>query len=72
MVKIPGGRLWLGLDDGPRMQRPRHEVSVAPFELDVTEVTVAEYAECVAAGRCQVQDIEFNPNRPKDRYSAEP
>ena len=49
MARIPGGR-WV---------RPRargvsagSEVQVEPFEMDETEVTTAQYEECVAAGVC--------------------
>lgn len=44
MVTLPGGTFDLG-ERGDR-------VSVAPFELDVTEVTVDAYDRCVSAGAC--------------------
>jgi sulfatase modifying factor 1 len=33
-------------------ERPAHEVTLSSYELDRTEVTVAEYGRCVAAGAC--------------------
>ena len=35
-----------------RFEGQTHEVTLATFELDRTEVRVADYARCVAAGRC--------------------
>jgi sulfatase modifying factor 1 len=33
-------------------ERPRHRVTVAPYWLDRTEVTVAEYRRCASLGAC--------------------
>ena len=52
MVQIPGGTFRMGSDDGRPNERPAHEVTVAPFEMDPTEVTVAAYLKCVDAGKC--------------------
>jgi formylglycine-generating enzyme required for sulfatase activity len=41
--------------------RPAHMVSVRRFELSKTEITVAQYAECVRAGKCK----EPKMNTPK-------
>src|SRR5690606_6964569 len=49
MVKIPGGTFKLGRDDGKKSEGPSHEVTVKDFELDVFEVTVADYKACVDA-----------------------
>jgi formylglycine-generating enzyme required for sulfatase activity len=51
-VRVPGGTFRMGDGDGDPFDGPVHEVSVEPFEIDRTEVTVAAYATCVAAGRC--------------------
>lgn len=45
MVLIPGGTLEMGSDSGPRVERPRHSVSVHSFRLDVSPVTVAQFAQ---------------------------
>jgi formylglycine-generating enzyme required for sulfatase activity len=47
MVSIPGGTFWMGRDDGPPDEQPAHEVTVGPFQMDVTEVTVGQYAAFV-------------------------
>jgi formylglycine-generating enzyme required for sulfatase activity len=36
---------------------PAHPVAVATFDLDRTEVTVANYARCVGAGACAPSDV---------------
>lgn len=51
MVKIPGGAFVMGSNEGDD-ERPPHEVTVAPFEIDATEVTVARYRGCVERGQC--------------------
>jgi sulfatase modifying factor 1 len=35
-----------------RAETPAHEVTLSPYAIDRTEVTVAAYARCVAAGAC--------------------
>jgi sulfatase modifying factor 1 len=52
MVPIPEGSFWMGSDDGEPDERPAHEVTVRAFELDLTEVTVAQYRICVTMGAC--------------------
>lgn len=51
-VAVPGGTFTMGDEDGNFNERPRHEVRLAPFEIDETEVSVAAYQLCVAADRC--------------------
>jgi len=51
-VPIPAGRLHMGSDRGPPDEAPARWVDVRAFELSKTEVTVAQYARCVAAGAC--------------------
>jgi formylglycine-generating enzyme required for sulfatase activity len=53
MVRIPAGTFDMGSDSGPNDEKPVHAVTLASFEMDVTEVTVAEYQACVAAAACQ-------------------
>jgi formylglycine-generating enzyme required for sulfatase activity len=54
MVEIPGGTFAMGSADSDANadEKPVHQVSVASFRLDKTEVTVRAYAACVAAGKC--------------------
>src|ERR1043166_1000762 len=47
LVEIPGGTFQLGRNDGPLQETPAHQVTVASFFMDKTEVTNKEYAEFV-------------------------
>ncbi len=49
IVSIPGGTFPMGSDDGDEYERPRHNVTVPGFYMDVHEVTNQEYAEFVKA-----------------------
>src|SRR5947208_1633775 len=49
MVSIPGGTFRMGRDDGPDDEKPAHEVTVGPFQMDATEVTVGQFAQFVKA-----------------------
>jgi formylglycine-generating enzyme required for sulfatase activity len=53
MVRIPAGTFEMGSDSGSEDERPVHAVSLPSFEVDATEVTVAQYRACVAAGACR-------------------
>jgi eukaryotic-like serine/threonine-protein kinase len=52
MVQIPAGTYWMGSDDGDADEKPAHQVTLAGFCLDRTEVTAAAYAECTHRGKC--------------------
>src|SRR5687767_6884602 len=47
MVKIPGGTFLMGSGDGPVYERPVHEVKLAGFWMDKTEVTVGQFRRFV-------------------------
>jgi formylglycine-generating enzyme required for sulfatase activity len=47
MVLIPGAEFMMGSDNSDPDKAPPHSVSVAPFEMDKTEVTNAEFAAFV-------------------------
>jgi formylglycine-generating enzyme required for sulfatase activity len=49
MLSIPAGEFIMGNDSGDPDEAPAHAVSVAPFEIDKTEVTNAEFAAFVKA-----------------------
>jgi formylglycine-generating enzyme required for sulfatase activity len=49
MVRVPGGTFTMGRDDGPDDEKPAHEVTVGPFEMDETEVTNGQFAAFVKA-----------------------
>jgi formylglycine-generating enzyme required for sulfatase activity len=52
MAGIPSATFRMGSEAGEPDEAPVHSVRVAAFDLDVTEVTVANYASCVKAGAC--------------------
>jgi formylglycine-generating enzyme required for sulfatase activity len=52
LVHIPEATFPMGSQIGEADEMPVHTVHVASFDLDPTEVTVAQYSECVRAGRC--------------------
>ncbi|MBI3360139.1 MAG: SUMF1/EgtB/PvdO family nonheme iron enzyme [Chloroflexi bacterium] len=53
LVYVPAGSFLMGSDLGGLDERPVHKVTVNGFWIDRTEVTNAQYAQCVAAGACQ-------------------
>jgi formylglycine-generating enzyme required for sulfatase activity len=53
MVLVPAGCFMMGSDDGESDERPvRQQCFDEPFWIDRTEVTRAQYAECVVVGDC--------------------
>jgi iron(II)-dependent oxidoreductase len=53
MVRCGGGRVSIGTDDRAESydnERPRHEIEIAPFWMDVTPVTNAAYLRFVEGG----------------------
>jgi formylglycine-generating enzyme required for sulfatase activity len=67
MVRLPGGTFRAGEMTGPRFDIVTYH-SVRPFLLDVTEVTVAQYGGCVAAGRCRpTATVEWDVIREPER-----
>jgi formylglycine-generating enzyme required for sulfatase activity len=51
-VSIPGGTFQMGSTEGYSDELPVHGVTVPAFEMLETEVTVAQYAECVTSSAC--------------------
>ena len=52
MVYVPAGDFEMGSMDGRPDEQPVHTVALDAFWMDRTEVTNAQYAQCVAAGAC--------------------
>jgi len=55
MVEIPAGIFVMGAAaaySSPE-ERPQHEVAIARYYLDRTEVTTGAYKKCVAGGKCK-------------------
>lgn len=51
MVDVPGGEFTMGSNEEPDEQ-PIRQVQVDRFWIDQTEVTVADYADCLNDGAC--------------------
>ena len=53
---VSGGLFLMGASeddpDAATDEQPQHEVTLAPFWMDETEVTTDQYKQCVAAGGC--------------------
>lgn len=55
-VRIPGGTFQMGTapdGGGTKDEQPEYTATLASYSLGVTEVTVEQYGQCVAAGACQ-------------------
>lgn len=52
MVYVASGTFQMGSTQGDDNEKPVHPVTLDGFWMDRTEVTNAQYALCVAAGRC--------------------
>jgi len=73
MLLVPGGSFTMGTDSGGQEdEHPAHTVTLAPFFLDRTEVTNADWDACVDAKVCRPKSTavrsehpDFNgPNQP--------
>jgi formylglycine-generating enzyme required for sulfatase activity len=53
MALIPGGEFQMGSYNGDDDEMPVHTVYLDAFYMDVYEVSIARYAECVSAMACQ-------------------
>ncbi|HJX63830.1 MAG TPA: formylglycine-generating enzyme family protein [Polyangia bacterium] len=65
-VPIPGGTFWMGDQE---IAKPVHKVTLSPFCMDKTEVTVAAFRACVQSGDCQPPSatVEWTPIKPEDK-----
>jgi len=53
MVLIPAGEFQMGSNSGDKNEKPVHNVYLDAFSIDKYEVTVAQYKQCVVAGKCE-------------------
>ena len=60
MAQIPAACFEMG----DHIYQPVHNVCISAFEMDVYQVTNAEYAECVAAGVCTAPLYSYSNTRP--------
>jgi formylglycine-generating enzyme required for sulfatase activity len=56
--------------EGDPNELPVHNVCISGFEMDVHEVTNAEYAECVTVGGCSPPELSYSYTR--DPYYGNP
>lgn len=60
MLLVAGGTFKMGSDaGGEEDEHPAHSVTVEEFWLDINEVTVRDYQECIAAGICRTYRDQF-------------
>lgn len=74
MISIPGGSFFMGSDEGLPLERPSHQVVLAPYCIDEFEVTVDKYKACSDAGRCKRAPIanHWADIGDKDRKAFDP
>ena len=54
MVLVPGGRFFMGSDDGAfKLWQPAHKVTLDTFCIDINEVTAGDYKACSEVGDCK-------------------
>lgn len=64
MAKISGGKFMMGRSDGDATEKPEHEVSVADFWMDKTEVSNADYYEFVKATNHKAPTVDWANGKP--------
>jgi formylglycine-generating enzyme required for sulfatase activity len=65
-VDVPGGEFTMGCDPSADPQcatdeQPQRGVTLGDFAIDATEVTQAQYAVCVQAGKCELPYCAWDP-----------
>jgi serine/threonine-protein kinase len=68
MALIPAGFFQMGSTTGLSDERPEHPVLLDAFFMDVSEVTNAQYRECVNAGGCAPSGSSRRDNPAFDNY----
>jgi formylglycine-generating enzyme len=66
MVDVPAGTFPMGcnaaIDEECKPDEdPPHDVTLSGFRIDVTEVTQAQYRECVESGACLAPTCDWDP-----------
>jgi len=64
MVLIPAGKAWVGCNENqqsecPTAELPYHEVITKGYYIDKYEVTVKDFAKCVAADACGAEGTAY-------------
>jgi formylglycine-generating enzyme required for sulfatase activity/tRNA A-37 threonylcarbamoyl transferase component Bud32 len=52
MARVAAADVTIGTDEGPKDEAPAHLLKIGAFCIDVAEVTVAEYKDCVDKKGC--------------------
>lgn len=58
MSHVKAMKFRMGSRTGHPDEKPVHQVSVAAFAIDLTEVTLAAYTQCVDAKQCTIPDLQ--------------
>jgi len=71
MCRVPAGTFWMGCNEDVDLfceadEYPYHEVYLDAFEIDMYELTQAEYFLCYLDGVCQIPRCNFDPEMHKD------
>jgi formylglycine-generating enzyme required for sulfatase activity len=73
MATIEGGKFFMGSDDkdASEDERPAHQVTLAPYCIDLYEVTTAEYKACSDVGECKRApvEVEWKDIKPQEQKS---
>jgi eukaryotic-like serine/threonine-protein kinase len=76
MARIDGGKFFMGSDekDASPDERPAHQVTLAPFCIDLYEVTAGEYKACSDVGECKRApvDVDWKGIRPGEKKAFSP
>ena len=62
MVYVPAGTFLMGSNDHEHDEKPPHQVRLAAFWMDQTEVTNAHYNRCVEAEVCRSSSYADDPD----------
>jgi len=76
MAHIEGGKFFMGSDDkdADPDERPAHQVTLAPFCIDLYEVSAAEYKACSDVGECKRApfEVDWKDIRPNEKKAFSP
>src|SRR6185295_16450478 len=76
MARIEGGKFFMGSDekDADPDERPAHQVTLAPYCIDLYEVTAGEYKACSDVGECKRAplEVEWKDIRPVEKKAFSP
>ncbi|MFH0899751.1 MAG: SUMF1/EgtB/PvdO family nonheme iron enzyme [Pseudomonadota bacterium] len=71
-IPLPEGTFQMGSNRHADHEKPAHTVHVSAFAMLRTEVTVAQYEECMNAGRCSHASVSVSCNRGRSDRANHP